>query len=473
MQIVLTSRNLTNALLTSVLLMAVQSAEALNRFVDGNNGIDGGNDCDTAASPCLTIGQAVSSSDAGDVIQIDDAVYTEILTIPVSLTLQGESRTGTVIQAAAQPGQAADRVLTVTNSSDLVLSDVSILNGNRLTGSGGAIRIEDGNLTATRVTFRDNRIDSEAGGAVFAQDNVVVMTDVEFIDNAIGDSAGVESGGGLYVRRGDLSLENVRFSGNSAADDGGGLWMRDTTAVMTDVQFLDNVADRQGGAVFIRDSSPAMTRVVVSGNQAGQDGGGIFALFDSAPQLTNVLISGNKAIGFGGGIAFQRSSSTLTRLFTNVTITGNDAGSRGGGIFKPGNVELRNTIIWNNRDQSGTVTQDASMSDFFTSSIEVNDSLVQGFGANELPGTGALDGTTGANNPMFRDPVDPSGLSSLAGNLRLQQDSPVRDRGNNSFVAGIDTDLDGEARIFGGTVDLGPYEGTDLIFADGFEGSEF
>jgi len=55
----------------------------------------------------------------------------------------------------------------------------------------------------------------------------------------------------------------------------------------------------------------------------------------------------------------------------------------------------------------------------------------------------------------------------------LQQDSPVRDQGNNIFVAGIDTDLDGAARIFGGTVDLGPYEGTDLIFADGFEDSGF
>jgi len=216
-----------------------------------------------------------------------------------------------------------------------------------------------------------------------------------------------------------------------------------------------------------------MTRVVVSGNQAGQDGGGIFGLFDSFPQLTNVLISGNKASGDGGGIAFQRASVPQTRVFTNVTITGNDAGDDGGGIFKGGNVELRNTIIWNNRDESGSLTQDASMSGFSTSDIEVNNSLVQGFGAIELPGSGTLDGTTGANNPMFRDRVDPSGAPSQAGNLRLQQDSPVRNQGNNSFVAGVGTDLDGEARIFGETVDLGPYEGTDLIFADGFEDSGF
>ena len=49
----------------------------------------------------------------------------------------------------------------------------------------------------------------------------------------------------------------------------------------------------------------------------------------------------------------------------------------------------------------------------------------------------------------------------------------MRDQGNNTFVTGIATDLDGEARIFGGIVDLGPYEGTDLIFSDGFEDSGF
>lgn len=463
--------NIVPALGAGVLLAASASAVAVDRFVDGSAGSDGGNDCDNAASPCRTIGQAVSSSGTGDVIRIAEGVYTESLTIPVSLTLQGESRAGTIIQAAAEPDRASNRVLTVINASDLVLEDLSILNGNLLSGSGGALRIEDGDLTATRVAFRGNRIASEAGGAVFAQDSAVVMSEVEFIDNAVGDAAGVNAGGGMYIRGGALSLAGVRFFANGAGA-GGGLWMRETMASMSDVRFTGNVAVGDGGAVFIRDSSPEMTRVVVSGNQAGGEGGGIYALFDSAPQLTNALISGNKAIGFGGGIAFQ-SGSTQTRTFTNATITGNDAGERGGGIFKPGNVELRNTIIWNNRDSSGAGTQAASMSDFFDSDIEVNESLVQAFAADELPGSGALDGTSPANNPLFRNAVNPSGAPTLAGDFRLQLDSPVRDRGRNAFVSGIDTDLDGEARIFGGVVDLGPYEGTDVLFADGFEDAGF
>ena len=67
-------------------------------------------------------------------------------------------------------------------------------------------------------------------------------------------------------------------------------------------------------------------------------------------------------------------------------------------------------------------------------------------------------------NPMFITPVDPSNAPTTAGNLRLQDGSPAIDAGDNTFVIGVLTDLDGEPRIVDGnldgtpTVDLGAYE---------------
>src|SRR5262249_34532127 len=51
-------------------------------------------------------------------------------------------------------------------------------------------------------------------------------------------------------------------------------------------------------------------------------------------------------------------------------------------------------------------------------------------------------------------------MDAANSNLRLQADSPCINAGNNDYVTST-TDLDGNARISGGTVDMGAYE---LVF---------
>jgi hypothetical protein len=59
------------------------------------------------------------------------------------------------------------------------------------------------------------------------------------------------------------------------------------------------------------------------------------------------------------------------------------------------------------------------------------------------------ESTTIVGDPLFVD--------AASGNLRLQSNSPCINAGNNSYVTSA-TDLDGNPRMAGGTVDIGAYE---------------
>jgi len=451
------------------------------RYVDGNIGDDqgGSNSCGVIENPCATIQQGIDSARAAeDTVQIFDAVYTEILSVDKALVMRGESRSGTIIQAAADRGTASERVISVSDDTDFEISDLTIRHGNTDL-NGGGLESMGGDLLIERVLFTQN--DATGSGAGLSSGaNIVLMNDVIFRDN--GD-AETDFAGGVFLGENfvvtNATLTNVVFDRNTADGSGGGLRLFNTQAVLTDVAFIGNTSvNGSGGGMNYTasnsvDSMLELRDTVFKGNSApGGGGGGMDTTFDTPYSMVNVLFSGNLA-NLGGAL-FNQSGTNDSRVLTNVTMSGNRAALRGGAIDKPLDMTFRNTVIWNNRDGSGTGTAEATMDDFFSDSVvEVSNSLLQGYPANEFPGSSNLDGTNPNNNPLFRDTVSPNGAPSLAGNLRLQLESPVRNRGSNSFVSGIDTDLDGEARILDGIVDLGAYEGTNALFADGFEQSAF
>jgi len=277
------------------------------------------------------------------------------------------------------------------------------------------------------------------------------------ITAGMADDQGVSiSGGGMSLNAGSPTLANLRFRGNLALAAGGGL------------------------ETF--NGSPRLSQVVFSGNQAG-NGGGMYNFLGN-PVLTNVSFSGNRAVGSdftssdGGGMADVQGNSVLT----NVSFSGNRALGSGGGMsigaIFPATLttQIRNAIFFNNRDASGVGTATASIHKAGPNEVRIRHSLVQGcnIGGSWNTTCGINEGNNLADaNPLFVSTPNPADAPSSAGNLRLQARSPAVDAGNDALLGDIGnaTDLDGQARLFGASVDLGPYESVYLSVSFSTAGS--
>jgi len=407
----------------------------------------GSGDCSSWANAC-TLQTALTNAVSGDEIWVKAGVH--------------------------YPGAAGNRTATFTLKNGVALyggfagTETSRDQRNWQTNKtilSGDIDQNDINTDGNSIAETWNDIQgSNAYHVVTADDTVQAAVLDGFIITA-GQANGASPhsyGGGMY-NSGSPTLANVIFSGNYANDFGGGMQSDFSNPTLTNVTFSGNSAGYSGGGMENFCGSPTLTNVTFSGNSAPRgggmynsgvygggnatltnvafysntatDGGGMYNTL-SYPEITNALFYNNSATN-GGGIYNRGSTSVLT----NVTFSGNRATSNGGGIYNGkheyylvgSETTLTNSILWG--DVGEEIYNDSN------SVITVTYSLVQG----GWPGEGNIN-----TDPLFVD--------AAAGNLRLKDDSPAIDAGNNAAVpAGVTTDLDGNPRIEY-IVDMGAYE---------------
>ena len=291
-------------------------------------------------------------------------------------------------------------------------------------------------------------------------------------------------GGGLYCDgqgNGNAcspALIDVAFIGNTAGDDGGAIYNAGTSGtsspVIINATFTGNTATNTGGAIYNAGSegtsSPEITNATFTGNTAGDDGGAIYNAGNSGtsiPQITNAAFTGNTATN-GGAIYNNGTAGTSSPEITNTTFTGNSADT-GGAIYNLGTFggtsspKITNVILWgNSAPDAPEIFNDEAIP-------TLSHSLVQGLDLTGT-GTGNLDGTAPASDPLFIDSGDPDGADAVFGTaddgLRLSFGSPAIDVGDDAAITLTD-DLAGAPRIQSGGVDLGAYESTSVTLSGG------
>jgi RTX calcium-binding nonapeptide repeat (4 copies) len=300
----------------------------------------------------------------------------------------------------AVPATAQADDLTVTNLNDSgpgslrqALIDASdndpdadrILFKSRLSGTieltlGDPLYIYQGDLDIIGPGARKLTVDGNGTSKVFG-----VYSSINSINATIsgltirgGNGEGYidELGGGVlnYGAGANLTLKQVRITGNTAAEDGGGVRNYD-------------------GDLTIKDST-------ISGNTAAGDfgGGGIYSEGTGATAtIINSTISGNAATGVGdpgdgGGVYIGSNGGSA--VIRHSTIVGNAGDNYGGGLYAAGPLDLVGTVVANNQaDDAGNDVYDAASPGV----------LDFAFNLVEDPDTGA-DPITGPGNILGQDP---------------------------------------------------------------------
>lgn len=360
---------------------------------------------------------------------------------------------------AANGGAIATRaVITVTGST--------FTNNNASGGEGGAIQSYEQNLTISASSFTGNS--ARLGGAIFKGNALLDFRESNFTANSSS-----EDGGAIYLRADVISAHSrdSMLRANTSTRDGGSVFSRGALLLAERSIFVGNTA-RAGGAIRMDGGQLALQKVTLSDNTATIEGGAISALavtanFGSNPALSHVTTSNNTVTAGSGGDFALTSSSGISATIDNATLMGGSA-SNGGTLNLGGSMQLQiqRSLIW---ARAGTTCMTPSPGIASITSLGGNigalgcglnagsdgiSSTFAGFGLGEFANYG------GSINTFL--PLPGSAAIDRGGEGCLSQDARLK-------PAPIDGDGNGSVLCDAGAVERQLVETPAALFRNGFE----
>jgi len=412
------------AIILVVFLLQPAYAGLTNRYVVKNNP-GAAAPYDTLANAAGDIQTAINNAYAGETVLVAAATYdtggtnnwpaggllTNRVAIYKEITVKSINNdpANTIIRGATHNGTngpAAVRCVYMAANSHLI--------GFTLTGG---------------ATASDGSILARYAGGIFCP-----STEATVSNCVIANNISEADCGGIYYG----TVFNSIISNNYAKGYSGGA----KNGIFNNCTFNNNACVYQGGGA----ENITASNCIFAYNTAG--GGGAAR----SGTYYNCLMYGNKALLYSGG-AMECSSGHNLKIY-NCTIVGNHAAGNGAGLGGGG-------IVFSN-GRTGTVCNSIV---YFNFGFKGSNIYTDGSGTAYITNSCTIPSMAGwvgssTNDPLFALNGTGYGTNHLAGNYRLQKDSPCANSGlNQSWMPGA-KDLDGSPRIdrFSGTVDMGCYE---------------
>lgn len=406
----------------------------------------------------------------------------------VSMTNVAMTANTTTVSSTNQGGAG----FFIDDAEQVMINDSLFENNQSDNIAGGGMILVSSDVIVSNSIFNLN------SGSLGAGLYMVNNTQVQIEDTMLTNNVASNSGGGLYVLGGSLTLQGGMLDGNQALI-GGGMTLNFLTMDIRNLQVSNNSATADGGGMSLRDVSGTV------GTRFGQGVDQCDPQSLAADQYCSV-ISGNSAALDGGGIHVRDSSGGVSDLeLSQLVLQANEAGDRGSALFaeapNSAQVVLVNSLVVEN----GTVLEPSSTIEAIEnvdltlssvtvagnqgSPLQLNDTMVSAtmnnsilhenvvgpqvsFGLTFIRGCNNSQNVNGSSQSMGGALGDPLFTTTARGHYRLAAGSPSRD----ACVEGPARDLDGLFRPDAqGLFDQGAFEMDGLImlpdalFEDGFE----
>lgn len=392
---------------------------------------------DVCPSGCTyaTIQSAVDNAVPFDNINVSAGTYSENVVISKSLTIQGADASSTIVD-----GTDTDSVFTIEGSVAVTLTNMTITNGNSSNTvpiiEGGGIYVERGDVTLDSVVVSNN-FASNGGGIATSGGKLTILN--SRIMNNIAANSTLASGGGINVSQFNTSAQALIIN----------------TTIVGNIAYGMGVGSATGGGIASSVDSLVIENSTVSDNSSSSDSyfgsaGGIFingasGSITKTATIRNSTISGNNSKYIGAAM-YVGNSAEVT--MTNSTVVSNTSVSLAGGIasFDDSIVNLRSVLIALNSPQD--CVEGLGFFQSHDHNLDSDDScgLTE---ANDLPATSPLIGSLQDNGGSTETHA-------------LLENSPAINAGSNAACPA--QDQRGVTRPQGPTCDIGAYEFEEASF---------
>ena len=317
-----------------------------------------------------TIQDAVSSAQDGDRVWVCPGEHTESIVVPDGRAVTLAGATGDA-EAVVLDGGGMYRLIEAFGG-DLELRDLTLRNGAAGSERGGAVYVQDVDLTLSRCIFAtntateggavyfhpsefgrsytlaiqdtlfDGNIAEEAGGALGIEATQVAASVEIFTSRFTANTAGGTGGGADVLAQVETSVvvEGCTFEGNRSESAGGGLAIRGfaglTNVSLGTTTFEDNSSFLGGGALDIDSLIERMDIVecTFTDNASDSSGGAILEAGDQLDELSirDTTFTGNEAYGEGGAVSMSSEDNDRMVIFAGVTFEENQSASGGSAL---------------------------------------------------------------------------------------------------------------------------------------------